>query len=89
MRTAGKFNSSSYLMTVAELIEKLQEFHPNTPVWVSSDEEGNNFESLWQVSLFDTMETEDYGNGESDTWVKYDNMEEVAKEHKQIVMLWP
>lgn len=76
-------------MTVAELIEKLKQFDANTPVWVAKDPEGNGFDSLYEVVDFEVYETEEVEPGEFETYLKYDEMEEVSKKHNKIVMLWP
>lgn len=76
-------------MTVAELIERLKWFDPDTPVWLAKDPEGNGFDNLYSIEDFDLYETEEFANGASETYLKYDEMADVAKDHDKIVMLWP
>lgn len=77
-------------MTVAELIEKLSKFDQYMPVWVSSDPEGNDFDKLSYVGLFDTTETEVFDNEYSETYSILEKMsEEDAEKYPQVVMLWP
>lgn len=54
------------------------------PVWISSDGEGNKFRPIDAPYLFDVFE-EDGG----ETYVRYDSMKEISKNHEEIVMLWP
>lgn len=77
-------------MTVAELIEKLSKFDPDMPVWVSSDPEGNDFDTLSYAGLFDTTETEVIDDNYSETYSVLEKMsEEDAEKYPQVVMLWP
>jgi hypothetical protein len=75
-------------LTVAELIEQLQDINPNMPVWMASDEEGNSYAPLYEVALFNTKEVEDNGDGDIEVWV-IENMDEVAEKHDKVLMLWP
>ena len=63
-------------MTVGELIEKLQKCHPNTPLLVAKDWEGNSFRPSTDVQwgLFDS----DYEVGDPDD-----------EDCKEYIVLWP
>lgn len=75
-------------MTVAELIQQLQNIDPHMPVWMASDEEGNSYAPLYEVAFFNTNNVEDNGDGDIEVWV-VENMDEVAKSHDKVLMLWP
>lgn len=73
------------MITVRELIEKLQELPPETTVWVASDNEGNCYRPLWLVGMMDTFEEEEYDDG-VEKWYK-EVFQELGDE--EVVMLWP
>jgi len=75
-------------MTVAELIQQLQDINPNMPVWLASDEEGNSYAPLYEIAFFNTKEVDDNGVGDIQVLIR-ENMDEVAKTHDKVLMLWP
>lgn len=77
------------MVTVAELIEALQEYDPELPMALSSDEEGNNIRILHGVGLdivreiqYQYMEVID-----TDYLEEYD-LEQDIDNYPQIVTVW-
>lgn len=68
-------------MTVAELRKQLRGIKPNAQVLVSSDEEGNSFHALFQVSI-EPMKRAD--NGRYAPIYEYDE-----NGTPETVVLWP
>jgi hypothetical protein len=69
-------------MTVKELIAFLNDSDPNMPVYVSRDEEGNDFRHLYLVNEAKAIDGQ-YGSADI-----YDAEDDV-KDAKKCVVLWP
>lgn len=73
-------------MKVKRLIEQLKEIPEDTEVWLSSDAEGNNFNSLSESDLYKVWFMDDY---EFEFTVE-DELNSYPEDGlKDIVVLWP
>lgn len=82
-------------MTVAELIEKLKQFNPEHQVWMSKDDEGNEYKPVGEISNFLTFEVESSSDPidpeeEIDIYISLEQFTyaDVA-DHPSVVMIWP
>lgn len=78
-------------MTVAELIEALSNFDPNMQVWMSKDEEGNEYKPVGQPASFQTFELDPSEDGEDAEFIislDQFNYADVA-DNPFVVMIWP
>ncbi len=74
-------------MKVKELIKHLQELPEDTEVWLSKDEEGNDFNPLTEVNFCDVWRHSDW---EFDFIDPDEGLDAYPKDQVQeMVVLWP
>lgn len=72
------------MMNVLALMELLKNFPPDTPVLLSSDEEGN---SIRHLSTYSLEEVEDIEQWEVE--LIYTDTADEDEDYQEVIVLWP